>query len=349
MRRMKVPSGRWRLAALVAVLALLGGALAWIIMSTRGLPDDAAFRTEGKVVTKLQVDRRVKSLVALYGVQRPTDPKELDRFKRDAAKSMAVQRILVAEAKAMGVVVPQREVATALGRLVAERYPDGGRTAFTEALAVLGASEAQVRREIADQLLVAALFDKVADDVTVPESELRSAFATRKEALATPELRQISNIVVADRRTAAEALRELQEGRSFTDVAAARSLDQATRARGGDLGAVAADDLEPDYAKVAFAARQGAFFGPVQTQYGWNIGVVRKMSAPVPARYEQIKDQLRQVLESEKGLASWRAWLRAVISRHDVEYAAEYRPAHPDALPDLGPMTGAPAPTGTRP
>ncbi|MGH3624029.1 MAG: peptidylprolyl isomerase [Sciscionella sp.] len=54
----------------------------------------------------------------------------------------------------------------------------------------------------------------------------------------------------------------------------ANSIDGSTRSKGGDLGEVAEEQLQPDYAKVAFAAGNGEIFGLVKNNYGWNIGRV---------------------------------------------------------------------------
>ncbi|WP_084254902.1 peptidylprolyl isomerase [Nocardioides sp. J54] len=327
--------GRRRSGVVVVVLAVLAAALTWWLVQRDALPDGAAFRIGDEVVTAKQVERRVDGLEALYGVEVPAAGSEREDFLRDAAKSMAVQRMLQQEAEERGIVVAAKDVDSTLQGIITQRYPDGGRSAFVAALGELGATEEQVRQEIRDQILVSRLFDAVAGDVDVTEAELKEAFAQRRAELGTPVRRELRNIVVADRRSAQAVLRQLRDGSAFAAVARSASLDSATRDAGGALGAVARDDLEKAYAKAAFGARVGSFFGPVRTESGWNVGeVVRQLPARA-AVYSELREELRRTVLAERSLEKWRAWLEDVIAGHDVTYADAYRPADPGAVPDI--------------
>lgn len=323
------------LSIVIAAVLVVAGAATWWLLQRDDLPDGAAFRLGDEVVTGEAVNRRVDALEALYGVKAPEKASEKSDFLRDAAKSMAVQLMLQAEAEERGIVIAAKEIDDTLQGLIEQRYPDGGRTAFVAALGELGATEAQVRDEISDQLLVSKLFDAVAGDVMVDEAELKDAFGDRKDELATPVQRELRNIVVADRATAQQVLRRLRSGESFAAVAKATSLDSSTRDSGGDLGPLPADNLEQAYAKAAFGAPVGGLFGPVQTESGWNVGKVEKELPAAPADYAQLRDALRETVLAEKSLEVWRDWLAGVIADHDVTYADAYRPDDPGAVPDI--------------
>lgn len=332
--RSLVPSGRAALALVVAAAAVLGAG-AWWLLQRDDLPEDAAFRLGDEVVTADDVARRIDALEALYGVAVPSDGDERRDFERDAAKSMAVALLLEQEAERRDVVVPARAVDETLQQIIAERYPDGGRTAFVAALGELGATEEQVRDEIADQLLVSRLFDVVAGGVTVDEAELREIFRARRADLATPVRRELGNIVVADRSAARAVLAEVRGGTPFAEVARTRSLDAATRDAGGALGLVARNELEGEYAEVAFSTPVGQVFGPVRTESGWNVGRVERQVAAVPATYAQVREQLRQTVLAERSVELWRDWLAGLLADNEVEYADAFRPDDPDAVPDI--------------
>ncbi|WP_182378188.1 peptidyl-prolyl cis-trans isomerase [Nocardioides sp. WS12] len=324
-----------RVLAAVVVVLVLAGSGTWWFLQRDNLPEGAAFQLGDEVVMADDVDRRIDALEALYGVQAPEKKSEKSDFLRDAAKSMAVQLMLQDEAKERGIVIAAKEIDDTLQTLIEQRYPDGGRTAFVAALGELGASEDQVRDEIGDQLLVSRLFDDVAGDVSIDEAELEAAFEDRKDELATPVRRNLRNIVVADRPSAEKVLRRLRAGESFTAVAKATSLDSSTRDKGGDLGALPADNLEDAYAKAAFTAPVGALFGPVQTESGWNVGRVDKELPAAPAKFAELREALRRTVLAEKSLKEWRTWLKDVIADHDVTYADAYLPDDPGAVPDI--------------
>lgn len=329
------------LVALVVVLVAAGAVMAWRLTAD-DLPDGVALEVGDTSVTTDEVDQRIEALQALYGVEVPDDKEGEDTFRRDAAKSMAVQVMLEEEADERGIVVAERDVSDTLRLLIDQRYPDGGRDAFVASLGEMGATEKQVRDEIRSQLLVSQLFDEVVGDVSVSDDELRVAFDDRRDELGTPIRRVIRNIVVADRAGAEQLLRLLRSGTSFDTAASSYSLDESTRDDGGLLGPVAATDLENRYADAAFRAGAGELFGPVRTQHGWNVGRVDRVLRATPARFAAVRGALRETMVAEESVEAWRSWLADVIADHDVIYADDYRPDDPDAVPDIDQADVAP-------
>lgn len=144
-----------------------------------------------------------------------------------------------------------------------------------EHLGALGLSEIQVLSEIKRQLASVQLYDEVTKKAKkITEADVSAYYNEHRAEIATLEKRHLRNVVVATRQDADAVLTELRSGADFAKVAARRSLDQSTKDNGGDLGTVTAEQLEPGYGRAAFAAKKNALFGPVQTQYGWNVGKV---------------------------------------------------------------------------
>lgn len=339
-RQMLVSRGA--IAAVVALLVVAAGVAGYLVIREPELPQDAAFAVGDDVVDADEVETRMKALQALYGVKRPAEAEQLASFRKDTAKTMALEILLRRESADAGITVPTKRVQDSLTALVDQRYPDGGRTAFVQALGDLGASEQQVLDEIEQQMLVALLFDHVTGDVEVSDSDVREAFAERRDELGKLERRALRNIVVTTRSDAARVLAALRAGAPFAQVVARSSLDASTRNKGGSLGTVAASELASRYATVAFDAGVGEPFGPVKTKYGWNVGVVESVVAAKPADFDMVAEQLRTILLGERAFSVWTDWLRDVMGDADVVYADEFRPADPDAVPDMGAPTDAP-------
>jgi peptidyl-prolyl cis-trans isomerase C len=329
-----------RLAVVLAALVVAVTAVGYVVVGKHDtLPKDAALKVGGAVISIDDVDSRMKALQALYGVEKPTDPKKLDTFRRDTAKSMAVQRLMEAAASTKGIVIADKAVRDSVAALIEQRYPDGGHTAFVSALGELGASEEQVRDEIAQQMMVARLFGDVTSNVSVSVGEVRAAFADRRSDLGTKAQRSLRNIVVASRSDALRVMRAIRSGASFAAVARRSSLDAATRNKGGKLGTMPASQLDPGYAAAAFAAAVGQPFGPVHTKFGWNVGLVERVVAARPATFGSVAAKLKTTLQQEKSVAVWTTWLEHLIATGDVVYADSYRPADPDGVPPLGGST----------
>jgi len=341
--KVRLPSSRrGRILTMLTLVVLLGGAgLAWWSSHADDLPDGAVFAYGGRTETVEQLQDRIQTLKALYGVQAP-DPQDSgrsDAFRRDTAKAVAVGMVLDGAARERGIVIADKAARDVLTRFISQQIGEGpdARSKFVQALGTTGTSEDAVLDEIKRQLAVSQLFDSVTKGSSVGDAEVADAFAKRKAQLDTPERRQVANIVVRTKEDADRALADLTAGTPFETLVAQRSLDGATRDKGGDLGQVTAAQLEDGYAKAAFAVPSGGLFGPVQTAHGWNVGRVRQVLPPQPAVFDQIKDQLKQQLVLEKALATWREWLGTQLAGANVRYADVYRPADPTAPPQQAP------------
>lgn len=315
------------------------------------LPDGVALEFGDRSVTVDELDQHVDMLRALYGVEPPTG-KRTDAFRRDVAKSYAVSLVLDQAAADRGIRVADKRARDTLSRFVADRLGAGpdAYAQFIGTLADSGTSERVVLDELQRRLAMTQLFEAVTRDVgAVSDQDVRDAYAARKDQLATPERRRISNIVVETKDDARQVLRDVSGGTDFADAAARRSLDASTSGKGGDLGAVGRDQLEKDYGSDAFDAAAGEVFGPVKTQHGWNVGRVEKVLPAEPVEFAKIKDDLKTQLRSEAALERWRGWLREAIADAGVRYADDYRPADPDAPPNASPVEPPKPALGDRP
>jgi peptidyl-prolyl cis-trans isomerase C len=193
-------------------------------------------------------------------------------------------------------------------------------------------------------MTLSELITQVTSGVQVSDDELQQYFDGHQAELATPEQRDLHNMVLDSKDQADQMVAQLKAGGNFEQLAQQNSLDQTTKDQGGALGAHPASDLEPQFAAAAFGAPLNGIFGPVQGSHGWNVGKVVAITPGAPAQFPQIKDQLRQYLISKKGADLFRDYLGKQIKDADVVYNKAYKPADPDGLPD--PNAATPGPGG---
>jgi peptidyl-prolyl cis-trans isomerase C len=342
--RVKRPSWfrrRRRLLAVIAVVLLATGAGGYYWYQSTVLPAGVAFRVSDHDVTIEELGHETDTLRALYGIQAPTDAAKLETFRRDVAKSYAVSIILDNAAADRKIVVADKMAQDTLGRFVEQQFGSGNdaRDKFIQALGTVGTTEAAVLVEIKRQLAVNQLFEQISSGVVIPDADVQKAFDQRKDHLGTPEQRDLHNIVVSSKAEADQVVQDIGAGAPFETVAQQRSLDASTKTAGGALGVVSAAQLDKAYADTAFAVPVNTVFGPIQTQFGWNVGRVIQVMTPVPAVFDQVKDNLKQQLQLEQQLGKWRTWLADSIKGASVQYADGYRPADPDAPPQGQPGT----------
>ena len=342
------PLGR-KPVILVAVAAVIAG-LGVAAVAARGggpcPPPDAALEAEGTSVSVDELDHRIEVLRALYGVQPPKDDdtKAAAAFRGDAAKAVAVAVIIDQDVSRRKLTSAEKTARDAMDRFIADRYPQGGRAKFVEQLGQEGLAEKDVLAEFKRLLDTRRLYQAVTAGVKVDEAEVTKAFAERKDRLAIPERRKLRHLVVSTEATARNALARVNGPESFAAVAKAVSLDASTKQEGGELGLLSADQLDPAFAKAAFSTPRGRPFGPVQTRFGWHIGVVEDITPGRPVTLEEVHDSLRDQLLGEKRLAVWRQYLGRRIGQARVCYADRFRPADPSAPPpDMMPTAPAPS------
>jgi peptidyl-prolyl cis-trans isomerase C len=307
-----------------------------------------ALKVEGTTVSAAEYSRRIELLRALYDVRPPTDRAKLEAFRGDTAKGMAVAVLVAHDIAERNLQAADKTVRDGLDRFIAQRYPEGGRTQFIQALGNYGISEEDVLGEFRRLLETRSLFQAVTADVTVSEDQVTKVFNERKEQLAVPERRQLRHLVVKTEDEAKQALVRINGPETFEAVAKAVSRDASTKGRGGDLGTVSRAQLEPAFGSAAFSAAKGATFGPVMTKNGWHVGLVEDVTPGHAVTLAEVHDSLRDTLVAEGRLAKWRGYLADRVKNGDACYAKGNRPADPKAPPsDLTPSTFNPAPVTT--
>ncbi len=141
----------------------------------------------------------------------------------------------------------------------------------------------------------------------------------------------------------------LGQGSSFEAVAQERSIDEATRFSGGDLGYSTADVMPQAYANALRDAAAGSTVGPFQTEGGWAVLRVEDRRRESPPTLDQARPQIvryltyegvRQLLEELRGKAKVDVLLAA-------ESGAPQEPA--SAAPAAGPTPTAPTATAPAP
>jgi peptidyl-prolyl cis-trans isomerase C len=324
---------------LVTLAVLAGGTSALLFGRSNSLPKGVAFQVSGHDVTETQLNAEASTLSALYGITAPTAAKALDTFRRDVAKAYAVSLIIDKQAKSRNIVIADKSAQDVLTRYVTQIFGTAadGYDKFVQALGGVGTSEAAVLTEIKRQLAIGQLYDQITGNVAVTDAQVSANFEKNKAKLSVPEKRDISNIVVATEAQAVQIKTQLAAGTSFTSLAVKDSLDTSTSKAGGTLGEVQSAQLDAAYARVAFAAASNKPFGPVQTQYGWNVGEVTKVVPAAPAVYSTIKAALKSQLLLAAQLEVWRTWLAKQIVAAHVRYSPTYEPADPNAAPTTGP------------
>jgi peptidyl-prolyl cis-trans isomerase SurA len=171
--------------------------------------------------------------------------------------------------------------------------------------------------------LFRAVFALPEGQVSEPLVSPRGVHLMRVDAVLEDGRRAVSQIFLpielteADRaaaRVAIDAARErIVGGEPFALVANEVSADQVSAANGGVLGTFRLEDLTPQFQTALEGAEEGQVTEPVLTNAGWYIFKVLERKSGHMFTYEELRDQLRQQVETlkiEEALAAYVAELR---------------------------------------
>lgn len=157
-----------------------------------------------------------------------------------------------------------------------------------------------------------------------------------------------SRLILSRTRAEADAVVGLlAQGAAFEAVAQQRSIDEATRFSGGDLGYATLDVLPQAYADAMRDRPAGSTVGPFQTEGGWAVLRIEDRRKETPPTLEQARPQIVRYLTYE----GVRQLLEQLRDKAEVEVllngdAATREPA--SAPPPAAPAA-AKAPAATAP
>lgn len=128
----------------------------------------------------------------------------------------------------------------------------------------------------------------------------------------------------SDGKAKVERIRErLETGAKFEDQAKLNSED-ASAAKGGDLGWISPGDTVPEFEQAMAKLKIGEISQPVRSPFGWHlIQVSERRTQDVTA--ERQREQARQALRQRKSDETFQEWIRQTRDRAYVEIKADDR------------------------
>lgn len=154
----------------------------------------------------------------------------------------------------------------------------------------------------------------------VTEDALKAAYNARfKDAKPTTEY-NAAHILVATEDEAVVLKTQLDGGADFATVAKEASSDTGSAVNGGDLGWFGAGMMVKPFEDTVVAMTAGDVAGPIQTQFGWHLILLKETRIASQPTLEEMRDELAGEVE-QKSIADHLKTLTdaAKIDRPDTE------------------------------
>ena len=130
---------------------------------------------------------------------------------------------------------------------------------------------AQRRLQAAQDRILGDMLVENSIDRDIDEKAVKSQYDDQVKLARTSEEIRTRIILLKTKDDADATLKQVQGGAVFEAVAMEKSLDQATRFNGGDMGYFTTDIMPQAFKGVISTAKVGDTVGPVQTDGGWAI------------------------------------------------------------------------------
>ncbi|WHZ23932.1 MAG: hypothetical protein OJF47_003044 [Nitrospira sp.] len=152
-----------------------------------------------------------------------------------------------------------------------------------------------------EQLILDELLkDKIKTKVEVSKEELDAYLGKHaNQLLANPKV-QVSTMLLPNIYAAKDLKRQVEAGGNFARFALRYSVDERSRAKGGDLGPYRKGLLEPELDAVIPTLHPGAVSDPIKTDKGYYLLKVSPLEPEILQADQATRERLRQELLAEK-------------------------------------------------
>jgi peptidyl-prolyl cis-trans isomerase C len=135
-------------------------------------------------------------------------------------------------------------------------------------------------------------------ETAVTEAALQAAYDARFKDVPQATEYNAAHILVATQEEADKLKAEIAAGADFAELAKVNSTDTGSGADGGNLGWFGLGVMVQPFEEAVIAAKVGEVAGPVQTDFGWHLILVKETRLAEHPTLDQIRDELAAEIEN---------------------------------------------------
>ena len=238
------------------------------------------------------------------GQEKPSKPPKPGTQQYDAVKQQVMQFLVSAkwiegEASERGVTATDAEVKRQFEQTKDQSFPND--KAYQRFLKTSG----QTEEDLLFRVELDVLSNKIRQQVTeesqnVSDSEIEDYYSENEQQFSQPERRDLEVILTKSQKRAMEAKEAVEGDQKWSAAAKEYSVDPASKDQGGKLLGVSKGQQDPKFDAAIFAAVRGRVAGPVQTDAGYYVFRVTKVTKATKQGLEESQQGIRQLLISQK-------------------------------------------------
>lgn len=173
---------------------------------------------------------------------------------------------------------------------------------------------AKMENELASHMAATSVIEKV----TITDEEVKAYYDENPAQFTAGGQVKAKHILVDSEDVAKKVAEEIAAGKSFEDAAKEYSTCPS-KEKGGDLGYFSKGQMVPEFEKAAFDGEIGKVIGPVTTQFGSHLILVKDKKEAKVMEFDAIKDQLADKLLQQKKQKVYMDTVKELEEKYGVE------------------------------
>jgi peptidyl-prolyl cis-trans isomerase SurA len=239
-------------------------------------------------------------------------------------ESLINVKLQLQEANRVGISVSAEELQEAIDA-IKKKYSMSDDT-FKESLQTEGFTYEEYKKRLREQIIISKVVTmQIRNKIVVSDADIKEFIAGNKEVLENTESYKISQILLKKQKgadnsrieeRAAELLKKLELGESFSDLAKQYSED-STASAGGDLGLLKKSQLDKSFIDVLSGMQPGDFSKPFWT--GSGLHIIKLESRLAAKNKDEIWEEAGNMLRNKLFTGRYNAWIKSLREKSFIE------------------------------
>ena len=272
-------------------------------------------------LTKNYVDARINQIFQQNQLE--SDDAYAGYYKSQIINGLVETELMVQDAKNKGIEITEDEKESFKQNLIDQTY--GSEENFQAYLDEYNVSDEMLNRMIEEKLYYDKYIDQIKSGITV---DAEAYYNENSDQFDVADQVKAKHILVDDKETAEDIIKQLDEGADFSELAKEYSTDSATAQQGGELGYFTADEMITEFSDAAFALEVGQYTKePVETSYGYHVILCEDKKAAHHQTFDEVKDELTDQLTDQEVQSKYYEIMDQLKQDANIEYLSDdYNP-----------------------
>jgi len=272
-----------------------------------------------EVITQSEVDRLLYPIYLQYkNIYHSEEEvlKRLDSNRVDILNQLIGDKLILGEAKKLGIVASESEVDRKIDGLKKDVEAEG--STMYDMLAAQNMTLADVRKKFTDQLMIQGAIEiNVSSRIIVQPSEIDSYYrghiddyTHHAEVALYSILIKINSVRTAleSRQLAGDIHKMVKEGADFKETAK-NYTEGPNKDTGGDLGFVKRGQLLEELDNVIFFLKDGEISDVIESPIGYHICMVYDRKEEKVIEFKDVREKVAETLYRNKAQLKYDDWL----------------------------------------